>query len=234
VAVLLWCLRSVMSSQGDDRRERLARARLYLVTDARETRGDLEAFLDGVLSAGVDIVQLREKNAEAGDLVRWSSAFRAAADRHDALFVLNDRPDVALAVGADGVHVGQNDLPPAVVRTIVGPDLVVGLSTHSPSEYDAAESDADYLCAGPVYATPTKPGRPATGLESVDHAASREAGRSETRPWFAIGGIDPETLPEVMAAGASRVVVVRAITGAADPVEAVGRLLAKLVRVPIS
>jgi thiamine-phosphate pyrophosphorylase len=223
-----------MSSQGEDRRERLSRARLYLVTDARAARGDLEAFLDGVLAAGVDIVQLREKEAEAGDLVRWSTAFRAAADRHDALFVLNDRPDVALAVGADGVHVGQNDLPPAVVRAIVGPDLIIGLSTHSPSEYDAAGPDADYLCAGPVYATPTKPGRPATGLESVAHAASLEAGGSETRPWFAIGGIEPKTLPDVMAGGASRVVVVRAITGAGDPIQAVERLLTGLVRVPIS
>jgi thiamine-phosphate pyrophosphorylase len=212
----------------------MARARLYLVTDARGVEGDLDAFLDGVLSAGVDVVQLREKGAEAGDLVRWSRTFRAASDRHDALFVLNDRPDVALAVGADGVHVGQNDLPPAVVRTIVGAELIIGLSTHSPSEYDAAAPDADYLCAGPVYATPTKPGRPATGLEIIGRAALREAGRSETRPWFAIGGIDPDTLPGVVAAGASRVVVVRAITGAADPIHAVERLLAGLTRVPIS
>jgi thiamine-phosphate pyrophosphorylase len=223
-----------MSSQGDDRRERLARARLYLVTDARGVQGDLEAFLDGVLRAGVDVVQLREKGAEAGDLVRWSHTFRAASDRHDALFVLNDRPDVALAVGADGVHVGQNDLPPAVVRTIAGPDMIIGLSTHSPSEYDAAAPDADYLCAGPVYETPTKPGRTATGLEIIGHAASREAGRSETRPWFAIGGIDAETLAGVVAAGASRVVVVRAITGAGDPIHAVEHLLAGLMRVPIS
>jgi thiamine-phosphate pyrophosphorylase len=121
-----------------------------------------------------------------------------------------------------------------VVRTIVGADLIIGLSTHSASEYDAAGPDADYLCAGPVYATPTKPGRPATGLESVAHAAAREAGGSGTRPWFAIGGIEPETLPDVIAAGASRVVVVRAITGAGDPIQAVERLLAGLVRVPIS
>jgi len=217
-----------MSSQGDARRDRLARARLYLVTDARRAHGDLDAFLDGVLAVGVDVVQLREKQAEAGDLVRWSTAFRAAADRHDALFTLNDRPDVALAVGADGVHVGQNDLPPGVARSIVGPDLIIGLSTHTPVEYDDASADADYLCAGPVYATPTKPGRPATGLESVRHAAVRERDGSERRPWFAIGGIDPSTLPDVVAAGASRVVVVRAITDAADPTVAAERLLVGL------
>jgi thiamine-phosphate pyrophosphorylase len=222
-----------MSSQGDVRRERLARAHLYLVTDARGARGDLETFLEDVLAAGVDIVQLREKQAEAGDLVRWSRVFRAAADRHDALLVLNDRPDVALAVGADGVHVGQNDLPPSVVRSLVGPDLLIGLSTHTPVEYDDASVDADYLCAGPVYATPTKPGRPATGLESVSHAAARERDGSEGRPWFAIGGIDPSTLPDVAAAGASRVAVVRAITLAGDPSVAAGRLLAGLRALPI-
>src|ERR1700719_2942876 len=110
-----------MSGPGDARRERLGRARLYLVTDARQAQGDLEAFLDAVLGAGVDIVQLREKHAEAGDLLRWGEAFRAASDRHGALFLINDRPDVALAAGADGVHVGQNDLPPRIARRVVGP-----------------------------------------------------------------------------------------------------------------
>jgi thiamine-phosphate pyrophosphorylase len=217
-----------MSSPGDARRERLARARLYLVTDARQAQGDLEDFLDVVLGAGVDIVQLREKHAEAGDLLRWSKAFRAASDRHGALFVLNDRPDVALAGGADGVHVGQNDLDAGVVRKFVGPDLIIGLSTHTADEYDAASPDADYLCAGPVHATPTKPGRPATGLGLVQHAASRQGDGSERRPWFAIGGIDPTTLPDVVAAGAARVAVVRAITANPDPASAVRVLLAGL------
>jgi len=217
-----------MSGPGDARRERLARARLYLVTDARQAQGDLEAFLDVVLGAGVEIVQLREKHAEAGDLLRWSEAFRAASDRHGALFVLNDRPDVALAAAADGVHVGQNDLPPGIARRIVGPDLIIGLSTHSADEYDTAPPDADYLCAGPVHATPTKPGRPATGLGMVHHAVSREGDGSERRPWFAIGGIDPTTLPDVVAAGAARVAVVRAITADLDPASAVRALVAGL------
>jgi thiamine-phosphate pyrophosphorylase len=217
-----------MSGPGDARRERLACARLYLVTDARETQGDLEAFLEAVLAAGVDIVQLREKDAEAGDLLRWSHAFRAAADRHGALFVINDRPDIALAVGADGVHVGQNDLTVGIVRSLVGPELIVGLSTHSSDEYDSAPSGADYLCAGPVYATPTKPGRAATGLEIVSHAASRERDGSERRPWFAIGGIDPATLPDIVAMGATRIVVVRAITADPDPAAAARLLMGGL------
>jgi thiamine-phosphate pyrophosphorylase len=223
-----------MSGRGDARRERLTRARLYLVTDARQTQGDLEAFLEGVLTAGVDIVQLREKDAEAGDLLRWSRAFRAAADLHDALFVINDRPDIAVAAGADGVHVGQNDLPPGMVRTLVGPDVIVGLSTHTRDEYETAPPDADYLCAGPVHATPTKPGRPATGLELVSHAASRQHDGSERRPWFAIGGIDPTTLPDIVAAGAARIVVVRAITGDPDPASAARGLVAGLPPPPVS
>ena len=127
-----------MPAPGDARRERLARARLYVVTGARQAEGDLPEFLDAVLGAGADIVQLREKEAEAGDLLRWSGVFRAAADRHGALFVVNDRPDVALAAGADGVHLGQNDLPATWARRVVGPDLLIGLSTHAPAEFDAA------------------------------------------------------------------------------------------------
>jgi thiamine-phosphate pyrophosphorylase len=158
-----------MPGLGDQRRERLARARLYAVTGAREELGDLETFLNAVLEAGADIVQLREKGAEAGDLLRWSKAFRAAADRYGAVFVMNDRPDVAIAAGADGVHLGQNDLPAAIARQLVGPEMLIGLSTHSPAEFDAGAPEADYLCTGPIYATPTKPGRPATGLEIVTH-----------------------------------------------------------------
>jgi thiamine-phosphate pyrophosphorylase len=223
-----------MSRLGDARRERLARARLYLVTDARQAQGDLDSFLEAVLAAGVDIVQLREKDAEAGDLLRWSPAFRAAADRHNALFVLNDRPDVAVAVRADGVHVGQNDLPPAMVRRAVGDDLIVGLSTHSNVEYDASAAEADYLCVGPVHATPTKPGRPATGLGVVEHAAARHRDGAELRPWFAIGGIDPETLPAVATAGATRVAVVRAITETPVPATSVRCLIRALQGRPVS
>lgn len=208
---------------GADRRERLARARVYVVTGAREDRGDLDAFLDAILGAGVDLVQLREKEAEPRELLRWSERFRAAADRHGALFTVNDRPDVALAAGADGVHVGQGDVPVHVAREILGPDAIIGLSTHAPAQADAAPPEADYITAGPVWPTPTKPGRPTAGLEHVRHVARREA-----RPWFAIGGIEPRNLPEVVAAGARRIVVVRAVTEADDPAAAVRTLLAGL------
>jgi thiamine-phosphate pyrophosphorylase len=213
-----------MPGKGDRRRERLARARLYVVTGAREEQGDLAAFLATVLEAGADIVQLRQKDAEAGDILRWSSDFRVAAHRYGALFVINDRPDLATAAGADGVHLGQNDLPPAWARRVVGPDVIIGLSTHSVAEFDAGAPEADYLCAGPLYATPTKPGRPATGLGIVAHATSRERDGSEQRPWFAIGGIDAESLPDVVSAGAARIVVVRAAAGP-DPGGAVRTLL---------
>ena len=208
---------------GAWRRERLARSRLYVVTDARRERGDLADFLEEILSAGVDLVQLREKDAEAGDLLRWAEVFREAASRHGALFLVNDRPDVALAAGADGVHLGQNDLPPAVARRILGPDALVGLSCHSPEDHDLAPPEADYLTAGPIWETPTKPGRPGTGLELV-----RRAARTLDRPWFAIGGIVPGNVAEVVAAGARRVVVVRAVTEAPDPAGAVRALLAGL------
>ncbi|MBV9100621.1 MAG: thiamine phosphate synthase [Candidatus Dormibacteraeota bacterium] len=214
-------------SAGAVRRGRLAEARLYLVTDARRRKGDLEVFLDAVLAAGVDIVQLREKDAEAGDLLRWARVFKAAADRHGALFVVNDRPDVAVAAKADGVHLGQNDMPPAMARGIVGPHLLIGLSTHAEAELTAAPDDADYVCVGPVHETPTKPGRAATGLGFVSFAAGHAAA-NPARPWFAIGGLDTELVPAVVEAGATRVVIVRAITEAPDPAAAVERLLAAL------
>jgi thiamine-phosphate pyrophosphorylase len=222
-----------MPGLGDRRRERLARARLYVVTGAREEQHDLETFLSAVLEAGADIVQLREKGAEAGDLLRWSTTFRAAADRYGALFVMNDRPDVAIAAGADGVHLGQNDLPPAVARQLMGTEMLIGLSTHTRGEFDAGATEADYLCAGPIYATPTKPGRPATGLEIVTHAAGRQRDGVERRPWFAIGGIDAALLPGVIEAGATRIVVVRA-AGGPDPLASVKALLTGLGRFPVS
>jgi thiamine-phosphate pyrophosphorylase len=208
-----------------ERRERLADARLYVVTGVRD---DLPAFLGAILDAGVDVVQLREKAAEAGDLLRWGARFREAAERFDALFIVNDRPDVALALDADGVHLGQNDLPPAVAREIMGPDAIIGLSTHAPGEWDAADPEADYLSAGPVWETPTKEGRPATGLGYIRHAASS----GEPRPWFAIGGIDASNLEEVVAAGAERVVVVRSVTESGDPAAAVRSLRTGLTPSP--
>jgi thiamine-phosphate pyrophosphorylase len=208
-----------------ERLERLNRSHLYVVTGARRDRGDLKPFLDAILSAGVDIVQLREKEAEGGDLLRWGEVFRDVAGRHGALFIVNDRPDVALAAGADGVHLGQNDLPAAVAREILGPDAIVGLSTHGPEQWDAAPPEADYLCAGPVWETPTKEGRPATGLDAVRYAAKS----GQRRPWFAIGGIDPTNLSEVLDAGATRIVVVRAVSGSDAPGPAARELTRRLL-----
>ena len=209
-----------------DLRARLAAARLYLCTDARQGQGDLGGFLDAVLGSGVDVLQLREKNLEAGQELRFLEVFRAACDRHGALLAVNDRADVAYAAGADVLHLGQDDLVPGVARRILGPGPVIGLSTHSAPQAAAASTDPaiDYFCAGPVWATPTKPGRPATGLGLVTYAAAL----GTPRPWFAIGGISEERLHEVLGAGASRVVVVRAITGAADPGAAAARLARRL------
>ena len=218
---------SAPGDPGSDRlRARLASARLYLCTDARQRHGDLAGFLDAVLAAGVDIVQLRQKGLEAGAELGYLEAFRAACDRHGALLAVNDRADVAFAAGADVLHVGQGDLDPGVARRILGPGPVIGLSTHSQDEAAAAAANPvlDYFCAGPVWPTPTKPGRAAPGLGLVTYAA----GLATTRPWFAIGGIDQMTLSDVLSAGASRVVVVRAITDAREPGAAAALLAARL------
>jgi thiamine-phosphate pyrophosphorylase len=211
-----------MSTPGDERRARLARARLYLVCDARGDGRDLRAFLDAALCGGVDVIQLREKDGQEAAILDAARAFRAAADAHGALFVLNDRPDLVAAAAADGVHVGQDDMGVADARAIVGPDVIVGRSTHTPGQLDAADADpdVDYFAVGPVHATPTKPGRAAVGAELVRHAASRP----RRAPWFAIGGIAPDTIGPVVEAGAWRVVVVRALTEAAEP-EAAARAL---------
>jgi thiamine-phosphate pyrophosphorylase len=209
-----------------DLRDRLAGARLYLCTDARERQGDLAGFLDSVLGSGVDVVQLRQKGLEAGQELRFLEVFRAACDRHDALMAVNDRADVAYAAGADVLHLGQDDLPAATARQILGPGSLIGLSSHAPAETVAASVDgaADYFCAGPVWATPTKPGRPAAGIALVRYAAALRT----SRPWFAIGGISEQNLDEVLDAGARRVVVVRVITQARDPGPAAARLAARL------
>ena len=207
-------------------RARLAQSRLYLCTDARQRTGDLPAFLEAALGGGVDIVQLRQKGLEAAEELRLLEVFRAACDRHGALLAVNDRADVAFAVGADVLHVGQDDLAPAVARKILGPGPVIGLSTHSREQAAAAAADpgVDYFCAGPVWPTPTKPGRPAPGLGLIGFAA----GLAADRPWFAIGGIDEDTLGDVLEAGARRIVVVRAITEAENPGTAAGRLASRL------
>jgi thiamine-phosphate pyrophosphorylase len=199
-----------------DARERLRRARLYVVVDAAA-----EHVLPAALRGWVDMVQLRDKELSDDSLLEVAARFRAVCREHGALFWLNDRPDLALAAGADGIHVGQDDTPTGEVRDQVGEQLLIGLSTHSPEQFDAAlGSEADQLSVGPVWETPTKPGRPAAGLDYVRHAAAHGG----ERPWFAIGGIDEENIGEVVEAGASRVVVVRAIRDAADPEQAARRL----------
>jgi thiamine-phosphate pyrophosphorylase len=207
-------------------RERLAVARLYLCTDGRERPGDLARFLDAVLGNGVDVVQLRQKGLEAGAELRLLETFRAACDRHGALLAVNDRADVALAAGADVLHLGQDDLPAKVARQILGAGPLIGRSTHSEQQVAGAAADelADYFCVGPVWPTPTKPGRPAPGLGLL----SFTAGLAPARPWFAIGGIDDRRVADVLAAGATRIVVVRAITAADDPAAAAARLAAML------
>ncbi|MBF6175420.1 thiamine phosphate synthase [Nocardia blacklockiae] len=212
-------------------RERLASARLYLCTDARRDTGDLAAFAEAALAGGVDIIQLRDKGSageaafgplEARAELGALAELKAAARRHDALFAVNDRADIAHASGADVLHLGQDDLPPWYARKIVGPDVVIGRSTHDREQAGLAAIDEhiDYFCTGPVWTTPTKPGRPAAGLDLVRSTAEAQL----SRPWFAIGGIDEQRLPEVLAAGADRIVVVRAITAATDP-EAAARSL---------
>jgi thiamine-phosphate pyrophosphorylase len=211
---------------GSQRRARLAQAHLYLCTDARSRQGDLADFLDAVLSRGVDIVQLREKGIEARQEIALAEVFADAARRHGALFSINDRADVAYAVRPDILHLGQDDLPVDVARELLGPDIMIGRSTHGADEVDSAASapDVDYFCVGPTWPTPTKPGRPAPGLPLLEHAA----GIATDRPWFAIGGIDESNLDQVMAAGATRVVVVRAITEAPDPGAAAASLARRL------
>ena len=208
-----------------DVRQRLRAARLYLCTDGRRDRGDLAEFMDAALGGGVDIVQLREKGLEAREELALLEVVADAARRHGALWAVNDRADLAAAAGADVLHLGQDDLPVPAARRIVGPGPLVGRSTHDRAQVDAAdvEPDVDYFCVGPTWPTPTKPGRPAPGLDLLRHAAA-----VATRPWFAIGGIDLDRLDEVIAAGARRVVVVRAITGADDPAAPAKEIRARL------
>ncbi len=192
----------------DLRRQRLQAAHLYLVCDDRPDR-----FLAAALRGGVDIVQLRIKDGSDDAILAAARRFRAACDAHEALFILNDRPELVVAADADGVHVGQADTAVAQARELVGPDRLVGLSTHSPAQIEAAAgTDVDYIGVGPVHETPTKPGRPAVGLELVRYAAS-----SAAAPFFAIGGISTANVGAVAAAGAERIAVVRALTEAADP-----------------
>lgn len=207
--------------------------RLYLCTDARRERGDLAEFVDAALAGGVDIIQLRDKGSpgekqfgplEARQELEALEVLSDAAHRHGALVAVNDRADIALAAAADVLHLGQDDLPLTVARDIVG-RLVIGRSTHDLAQVEAAVAeDVDYFCVGPCWPTPTKPGRPAPGLDLIRKTAALHT----DKPWFAIGGIDAERLTEVIEAGARRVVVVRAITAAEDPKAAAEQLAGML------
>ncbi|WP_030564337.1 thiamine phosphate synthase [Streptomyces aureocirculatus] len=200
---------------GAPTRARLADALLYLCVDARKRQGDLPQFLDAVLAGGVDIVQLRDKGMEAAEELEHLEVFADAARRHGKLLAVNDRADVAHAIGADVLHLGQGDLPVPAARAVLGEQVLIGRSTHAEHEAAAAavQEGVDYFCTGPCWPTPTKPGRHAPGLDLVRYTASL----GTDRPWFAIGGIDAGNLDEVIDAGARRVVVVRALTEADDP-----------------
>jgi thiamine-phosphate pyrophosphorylase len=198
--------------------DRLASVRLYLITDA-SPRVPLEQLLEAAIGAGVGMVQLREKSLPDSALLEAASKCAFHCSRLGVPFIVNDRVDIALAVCADGVHVGQNDLPVATVRSLLGgdgpdSDVIVGLSTHTRAEIDAA-GEADYIGVGPIHETPTKPGRPAVGAELVRYAAERSA-----VPFFAIGGLDPTNVGEVIRAGASGVSVLRWVTRSDDPARA--------------
>ena len=188
----------------------LEERRLYLCTPDRP---DLEEFVDACIVGGVDVVQLRDKNLEARQVIEQGRRLLRVCRDHGVPFILNDRPDLALEVEADGVHVGQGDVPPALARRILGPDIIVGLSTHAPSDLDdALDEPVDYLSAGPVSQTPTKPGRPGTGLRYLTYVVERAK-----TPWFVTGGVTPDSVKMMAAAGARRFVVVRYLTEAEDP-----------------
>ncbi len=207
-------------SKGPLRRERLRTARLYLCCEARPHGGDPEPLLSAALRGGVDIVQLREKSLPRREIELAAQTFRRLCDNHSALFIVNDDPDLARACDADGVHVGQDDTPPSEARAALGPDAIIGLSTHSKEQIAAsAEEPVDHISVGPIWETPTKQGRPAVGLELIAHAAEQAP-----HPFFAIGGIDAANASQVIEAGARRLCIVRAIRDAADPAAAAEEL----------
>lgn len=223
-----------VASRRYTRRVLLSNAQLYVCTDARRDRGDFAAFVDAAYAGGVDIIQLRDKHLEAAEELEFLGILREVAQRHGRLWAVNDRADIASAAGAPVLHLGQGDLPRPQARRILGDDVALGLSTHDPAQLRAARAETDlaYFCVGPVWATPTKPGRAGVGLELVRAAAEADAAEGAVHPWFAIGGIDLDTVDEVVAAGATRIVVVRAITDADDPAEAARTLRRRLPALP--
>ena len=208
------------------RRRQLRDTRLYVCVTARRERGDLRDFLHTAYEGGVDIIQLRDKTLEAAAEIEAIQVLAEVAREHGKLFAVNDRADVALLTGADVFHVGQGDLTTRQARTVLGPDVVLGRSCHSPAQVDAALADPglDYFCTGPVWETPTKPGRAAVGLDLPRYAAEHAG----TTPFFAIGGVDAARLPAVLGTGATRIVVVRAVTEARDVTAAARELRSAL------
>jgi len=203
----------MMAQPAEPARDRVARVRIYLITDAAPQIRPIERFLRDAVAGGVGMVQLREKNLSDAALLDVSARCAVACRSLGVPFIVNDRVDIALASGADGVHLGQDDLPVTAARRLGGDGLIIGLSTHSQAQIDAAaREDADYIGVGPIWATPTKEGRPPVGVALVRFAAEHAA-----QPFFAIGGLDPNNVAEVVAAGGERVSVLRWITRAADP-----------------
>ncbi|MET1088605.1 MAG: thiamine phosphate synthase [Arthrobacter sp.] len=219
----------------------LSTGRLYLCTDARKNRGDFGQFVDAAFAGGVDIIQLRDKTIEAAEDLELLAVLKETAERHGRLWAVNDRADIAVLSGAPVFHIGQKDLPLAAARTLLNGNAAIGLSSHAPEQVDAALAAAagpaglDYFCVGPVWATPTKPGRAAVGLGLVKYAAEAAGAAGQPDggvPWFAIGGIDHSNVEKVVEAGARRIVVVRAITEADDPAAAAASLISALDAAP--
>ncbi len=209
-------------AEGPLRRERLRTARLYFCCEARPRGEDPEPLLAAALRGGVDIVQLREKSLPRREIELAAQTFRRLCDNHSALFIVNDDPDLARACDADGVHVGQDDLAATEARALLGPDAIIGLSTHSEEQIaGAAGAPVDYISVGPIWETPTKQGRPAVGLELISHAAA-----NAPHPFFAIGGVDSSNASAVIEAGARRLCVVRAVRDAENPAAAAEELRA--------
>lgn len=209
------------------RRELVGDVRLYLVMDASDQKRDYAAFLADVIEAGVGMVQLRDKDLTDNQLIAKARIFAQACRDNGALFIVNDRVDVALLSGADGVHLGQDDAAPDDVRKIAGNDFIIGVSTHTPEQIDSAnKTNADYIGVGPIHETPTKPGRPAVGLDLVRYAA-----RASQKPFFPIGGLDASNAAEVIDAGAQSISVLRAISSASDPTAATRELVDVMTRV---
>lgn len=202
--------------------------RLYVIIDKKAAMGrDLVRIAEEAVAGGADVIQLRDKGSEARELVEAGRAIRKAVGKDKAVFIVNDRPDIALAVGADGVHLGQDDLPVAYARSILGKDKIIGLSTHSLEQASGAQnSGADYIGVGPVFSTPTKPGYKAVGLGLIEKVREMNG-----IPFVAIGGIDESNIDDVIAAGGSRVAVVRAVCGAEDVIGAAKRLKDKLAKI---